>query len=175
MANEVLATYSPEDVTVVISIPETGTSHTVNGYIDGAFVSISRLVLGSEPYAGSDNSHARVVRGNKSASVTLSLAQYSESNDILSQLVENDSRTRDDTWLFSLMIKDQSGRSLYFSRQCYIGGQPDSIFSNTVEGREWMIHCVKLEQHLGGNSRFSPSGGQEYADLGGEVAERWNS
>lgn len=173
MANEILATYSPEDLNIVIS--GNGFSHTINGYADGTFVNITRLILGSEPYSGSDLTHARVVRANKGASLTLSLSQTSESNDILSQLLENDSITRDDTWIFSVLIKDNTGRSMYFSRQCYIGGHPDSTFSTAIENRDWMIHCVKLEQNLGGNGRFSPSTASDLADIGGEVEERWAS
>jgi len=173
MAGEVLASYSPEDVTIVISVPATGTSHTINGYVDGTFVSISRLVLGSEPYSGADVSNARVVRSNKNATVTLSLAQYSESNDILSQLLDNDSRARDSTWLFSVLIKDNTGRSEYFSRQCYIGGHPDSTFSTTLDTRDWAIHCVKLEQTIGGNGQFSPSTIEELQALGGQADDRW--
>lgn len=173
MAGDVLASYSPEDVTIVISVPEAGISHTVNGYVDGTFVTISRLVLGSEPYSGADVSNARVVRSNKNATITLSLAQYSESNDILSQLLQNDSQTRDSTWLFSVLIKDNTGRSMYFSRQCYIGGHPDSTFSTTLDTRDWNIHCIKLEQNIGGNAQLSPSTYQELVDLGAEIEERW--
>lgn len=171
--SDVLASYSPEDVTVVISVPAVGISHTVSGYVEGSFLTISRLVMGSEPYAGADNSHARVVRANKSATITLSLAQYSESNDIFSQLLENDSQSRDSTWIFNVLVKDQSGRSLYFSRQSYLGGHPDSSFSDAVDGRDWNIHCTHLDQTLGGNGQLSPPIAQELTDLGGEVEDRW--
>lgn len=171
MAGEILASYSPEDVVIVLST--NGFSHTVNGYADGSFVSITRLLLGSEPYSSSDNSNARVVRANKNASITLSLAQTSESNDILSQLLKNDSITRDSTWLFSVLIKDNTGRSEYFSRQCYIGGHPDSNFSTAIDNRDWMIHCTKLEQNIGGNGQLTPSTIDELRSIGGEVEERW--
>tara|TARA_R110000744_G_C19371770_1_gene563158 strand:+ start:30278 stop:30799 length:522 start_codon:yes stop_codon:yes gene_type:complete len=171
MSSEVLASYSPEDVAIVISAGDI--SHVINGYVDGTFVNITRLVLGSEPYSGADVTNARVVRSNKNASVTLSLAQFSESNDILSQLLQLDSQTRDDTWLFSLTIKDNSGRSVYFCRQCYIGGHPDSSFSNSIDSRDWMIHCVKLEQTIGGNGQFSPSTADELTSINGVVEDRW--
>lgn len=173
MAGDILASYSPEDVAIIIST--NGFSHTINGYADGGFVSISRLVLGSEPYSGADVTNARVVRANKNATITLSLAQTSESNDILSQLLQNDSVSRDSTWLFSVLVKDNTGRSQYFSRQCYIGGHPDSSFSTTIDSRDWLIHCVKLEQNIGGNGQLTPSALDEITSIGGEVEDRWVS
>lgn len=169
--SEILASYSPEDVVIILS--GNGFSHTVNGFADGSFVNINRLVLGSEPYSSSDNTNARVVRANKNSSITLSLAQTSESNDVLSQLLENDSITRDSTWLFSVLIKDNTGRSEYFSRQCYIGGHPDSNFSTSIDNRDWMIHCTKLEQNIGGNGQLTPSTQNDLSLIGAEVEERW--
>jgi len=171
MANDLLASYSPEDVNVIIA--GGGISHSVSGYVDGTFLSITRLVAASDPYSGADVSNARVVRANKNATVTLTLGQYSESNDILGQLLRNDETTRDSTNLFSMTIKDNSGRSLYFSRQCYIGQNPDSTFSTGIEGRDWAIHCVKLEQVQGGNAEFTPATASDYAALGGTVDARW--
>lgn len=169
--SDILASYSPEDVVIILSNGQF--SHTVNGTADGTFVNITRLIPGSEPYSGADVTHARVVRANLGATITFSLAQTSESNDILSQLLKNDSITRDNTWLFSVLIKDNTGRSRYFSRQCYIGGHPDTTFSTSIENRDWMVHCTKLEQNLGGNAELTSSASGEIGALGGEVEERW--
>lgn len=171
MANDVLASYSPEDVNIVIS--QGNLAHVVSGYVDGTFVSISRLVLASEPYTGSDVSNARIVRSNKNSTITLSLHQASESNDILGQLLRNDEQTRDSTNLFSMTIKDNTGRSLYYCRQCYIGNNPDSTFSNAIDSRDWSIHAVKLEQVQGGNAEFTPGTAADYQALGGTIDPRW--
>lgn len=169
--SDILASYSPEDVVIILS--GNGFSHTVNGYVDGSFVNITRLVLGSEPYSGADVTNARIVRANHNSTVTLSLSQTSESNDVLSQLLKNDSITRDSTWLFSLLIKDNTGRSQYFSRQCYIGGHPDSTFSTAIDQRDWLIHCTKLEQNIGGNGQLTPATQNDLNSIGAEVEERW--
>lgn len=171
MANDLLASYSPEDVNVIIA--GGGISHSVTGYVDGTFLTITRLIDASLPYSGADVSNARVVRSNKNSSVTLTLGQYSESGDILSQFLRNDEITRDSTNLFSMTIKDNSGRSLYYSRQCYIGKNPDASYSTGIEGRDWMIHCVKLEAYQGGNAEFTPSTASELTSIGGLVEDRW--
>lgn len=171
MSNDLLASYSPEDVNVIIA--GGGISHNVTGYVDGTFLTITRLIAASTPYSGADVSNARVVRANKNATITLTLGQYSESNDILGQLLRNDEVTRDSTNLFSMTIKDNSGRSLYHCRQCYIGNNPDSNFSTGIEGRPWAIHAVKLEQVQGGNTEFTPDTAAQLTDIGGSVDPRW--
>ena len=168
---EILSTYSPEDVVVVLA--NGSFSHVINGYADGTFIGISREVPASTLYVGSDLSNARVIRANKASTVTLSLHQASESNDVLSQLLANDEVARDNTWLFSLTIKDNTGRSLYFSPQAFISIEPDRSFSTGIENRDWGIQCVSLQGVTGGNGKFSPSSADSIGQLGGSIDPRW--
>ena len=169
--SEILATYSPEDVVVVLSNGQF--SHVITGYADGTFVNITREVPASTLYVGSDVSNARVVRANKASTVTLSLHQASSSNDVLSQLLANDEETRDNTWLFSLTIKDNTGRSLYFSRQAFISAEPDRMYSTGIENRDWGIQCVSLGGVTGGNGSYDPATADSVTQLGGTIDPRW--
>ncbi|MNQ57395.1 hypothetical protein D3C85_715510 [compost metagenome] len=169
--SEILSTYSPEDVVVVIS--NGSFSHSIAGFADGTFINITREVPASTLYVGSDLSNARVVRGNKASTITLSLHQASSSNDVLSQLLSNDEQARDNTWLFSLTIKDNTGRSLYFSRQAFISAEPDRSFSTGIENRDWGIQCVSLQGTTGGNGQFDPATADSIVQAGGSIEERW--
>lgn len=168
---EILSTYSPEDVVIVLA--NDSFSHVITGYADGSFINITREVPASTLYVGSDLSNARVIRANKASTVTVSLHQASESNDVLSQLLSNDEQARDNTWLFSLTIKDNTGRSLYFSPQAFISIEPDRSFSTGIENRDWGLQCVSLQGVTGGNGKFSTDGAAALGQLGGTVADRW--
>lgn len=171
MADTLLGTYSPEDLTVIINAG--GVAHQIAGFVDGTFITIAREVPASTLVTGADNTAARVIRANKSATINLTLLQTCASNDILTQIIDNDQITRDNTWVFSILIKDNTGRSFYHDDQAFIGNVPDSQFSSSVEGRDWVIHCRGLEQYIGGNAKFAPATAQELIALGGEVAARW--
>lgn len=169
--SEILASYSPEDMVIIIANDKF--SHVINGYADGTFVSISREVPASSLYVGSDLSNARVVRANKASTITLSLHQASESTDVLSQLLANDEETRDDTWTFSVTVKDNIGRSLFFSPQAFISNSPDATYSTGIENRDWTIQCVSLSNNQGGNGRFSPDTLGTLEGIGGTINDKW--
>lgn len=173
MANNdtLLGTYSPEDLTIIITAG--GYAQQINGYVDGTFINITREVPAASLVTGADNTAARVIRANKSATITLSLLQTAAANDFLTQIFDNDQEFRDTTWIFSILIKDNTGRSFYYDDQAFIGNSPDSAFSSTVEGRDWVIHCRGLQQYLGGNAQFSPATAQALEAVGGVVDARW--
>lgn len=170
-ASEILSTYSPEDVYVVLA--NDSFSYTLTGFVDGTFINIVREVPASTLYVGGALSNARTVRANKASSVTFSIMQTSDDNDVLSQLLSNDEVARDNTWLFSLTIKDGTGRSLWFSPQAFIGTEPDRSFSTGVEARDWVIQCVSLSGTQGGNGKFTPDSAGALTALGGTVEPKW--
>lgn len=173
MTDTNLGTYSPEEIQVVISVGDI--VHTISGYMDGTFVNISREVPLAELYVGADNSGARTLRTNRSATITLSLHQSSSSNDVLTQLYLNDQGAKDNTWLFQMLIKDNAGRSIYQANQSFIGVLPDSAFSTTIEMRDWVIQSRDLEQKLGGNATYDPAVEQVLGQLGADVDPRFQS
>lgn len=172
MADIELGTYSPEDVQVVISVRDV--VHTVSGYVDGTFINLTRSVPSSVLYQGADNSGGRALRSNKSGTLALTLHQLSSTNDILSYIHERDQEARDSTWLFSVLVKDNTGRSMYYARQCFISNLPESGFATEVGERAWEIQSVNLHQFIGGNGRIDPATEQAIIALGGTVDPRWS-
>lgn len=166
-----LGTYSPEDVTVVLS--QGSFSWALSGYTDGTFVNITREIPASSLTVGGSYHNARVIRGNTASTVTLSLLQTSEDNDILSWLLAKDVEVRDDRGLFEMTIKDNTGRSLYYSDQAFIGNEPDRTFSTTADSRDWTIQCVNLQSFTGGNVKFDPAGVDAVTQLDGTIDDRW--
>lgn len=173
MATQRLATFAPNDVTVVITQSSTGIAHIVNGYSEDSMVNIERAAETFTMYTGADAFSTRVYNANKSAMVTLSLQQTSGTNDILSLLYSNDSNSRNSSGLFSLQISDASGRSRYFSDDAYIGVVPNSQFGNSMQVREWVLHAHNLDTYIGGNAILSPEDQDTLSTLGGSFDPKW--
>ena len=172
MANDaVLGTYSPEEVTVVISAG--GVVHQVTGFADSTFIEVTRLVPASEPYIGADLSGGRVKRRNKSATANITLHQYSSSNTVLQQLQRADEEDSRNTYVASITIKDNSGQTLYFSNQAIITMTPDVTLSTTTEVRVWQIFMFNCESFIGGNAEMDAATVAAVEGLGGEVPDRW--
>lgn len=173
MTTQRLATFAPNDVTVVITQRSSGIAHIVNGYSEDSIVNIERSAETFTMYTGADNTSTRIYNANKSATVTLSLQQTSASNDILSLLYANDSNSRNSSGLFSLQISDSSGRSRYFSDDAYVGVVPNSQFGNSMQVRDWVLHAHNLDTYIGGNAILSPEDQDTIATLGGVVDGKW--
>lgn len=171
MATNRLATFAPNRVTVVLSQASTGLSHIVSGFSEDSIVSIERMVESFALYVGADDTPTRVFNANSAANVTVALAQTSESNDVLSTLYNNDKGSLDG--LFSIMIKDTSGRSYYFAEEAYIGNLPNSGFANSMQTREWVISAASMEHVIGGNAKLTPAGSESLTALGAVVEDRW--
>lgn len=171
MASTNLATFSPQDVTVTIIQASTGVNHTVSGFAEDSFLMVERNSDTFEMYTGADETYTRIYKPNTSAKITVTLQQTSNSNDILSLLYLNDKASRNSSGLFSIMVRDNSGRSSFFAAEAYIGVVPNSEFGSTMKTREWVIHAVRMEQYLGGNSKVAPDDQAVAGLLGGSIAD----
>lgn len=170
-AKDILASYSPEDVIVVIA--GSGFSHIISGTAEGTFISVTRIIPHATLYNGADASNARVVRAVKNADVTITLHSASESNDVLSQLLANDEASRDGSDVFSITIKDNSGRTVMSAPSAFIGTTPDTDFGIEITERPWVIHAINLTQTIGGNGPLSGDSSEALGGTGATVDDRW--
>jgi hypothetical protein len=173
MSVQRLSTFTPAQLTVIISQASTGIAHIISGFSEDSIIQIERVAETYTLYTGADNTSTRVRSSNKSAKLSISLQQTSASNDVLSQLYANDMEAGDSSGVFSIHVKDLSGRSDYFSDDAYIGVVPNSNFSNSMQIRDWVIHAHNLESIIGGNGVFTPEDQATITALGGTVAARW--
>ena len=174
MASQNLANYSPEDVVMILSNDIFG-SHVISGTAEGTFISYERSVDRATLVVGSDLSAARVLRRNKSGTVTLTLMQSAESNDVLSMIAQRDEEAHDNSYLFSLTIKDLSGRSVFFAPDAFIGNDPSDSYGDTLGTRDWAITVTGVERHFGGNSKLNPENQATLEALGYTVEDKWKS
>ena len=171
MASKYTSTFSPQDVTVVISLG--AFSHIVSGFSEDSIVSVERNSDTFSLYTGADDTNTRIYQSNTSAMITLPLQQTSNSNDILSQMYLNDKAARDSSGIFSITVKDNSGRSLFFAEEAFIAVVPDASFGNTMQLREWQLQAVRLNATFGGNAKFTPEDIASLEELGGTVEDKW--
>lgn len=173
MSDILIGNYSPESVMIVISKGDF--VHRVTGFAEGTFITASRLVPASEPYIGSDISGGRVKRRNRSANVTITLHQYSQSNDVLQALQRADEAADDNTYVFNCLITDNSGHTKLFSSQTIIATTPDVSLSSTTETRDWTFFMFNSDTLIGGNTPIDAAAVQAIEAVGGVVEDRWKA
>lgn len=136
-------TYSPKDVIL-----------TVGGYqLTGwQSISVSRSVKGFTVIRGIRGKNTRVKNVDTSATITLSLLQTAQGNDVLSYIHELD--LEEGTARISLLLKDRSGRSVFSSNEAFITGYPTATFSGQFEYRNWEIFAQSTGTYtVGGNAK----------------------
>lgn len=171
MATDILGTYSPESVIIVISNDKF--QHVINGYADGTFLNITRVIPHATLYTGADATNVRVTRNVTNVDISLTLHQGSESNDVLSRLLRRDEESRNLDEIFQITVRDTSGRFSLSSNSAFIGTPADSGFGADIETRDWTLHAVGSDIHMGGNSKFTNATAGTLADLGQTFDDYW--
>lgn len=175
MASTRTSTYSPSDVNVVISQESSGLVHVIAGYADDSHINVERDSETYEHVTGVDNIATRVYKANTSGKVTVSLGQGSASNDILTMLYLNDKASKNSDGLFTLTVKDGSGRSVAFAQESYIGVVPNSQYGNSLNNRDWVFNCTQMDDIVGGNGLISAEDVAAITLLGGVVPAEWQA
>ena len=163
-----VSTYSPADVSVIY-----GLKH-INGFVDGSFITIHRETPVFNHNRAMDGSVALSVQKFSTYTVTLTLAQTSDSNQFLhslQKLMLKSLTKLDSTSPFSglsslsgikttvsnvisklpFIIKDGSGNSVFFARDVWLDTEPDVVYSAGMESRVWTIKCLNATNSIAGN------------------------
>src|SRR5512136_789726 len=98
-------TFDPKQCLVVIGgVP-------MGGFADGTFVSVERTSDTFTKVSGADGIVSRSKTKDRSGTLTLTLAQTSPSNDVLTGFAVKDELSN--SGIVPVLIKDLSGRSIY--------------------------------------------------------------
>lgn len=135
-----IRTYDPKQVVVLVGATPIG------GFSDGSSVKVSRSNDMFTKSSGMDGVLSRVKSNDVSGEVTLTLAQTSPSNDVLSDYANRSA----DNDTFALSIQDLFGNSLYTSDAAWIKKHADAEFSKDISNREWILECSDLVMFTGG-------------------------
>jgi len=136
-------TYDPKQVIIIIG------GNTMTGFADGTFVIVARNEDGWSLQIGTDGEGTRSKSNNKSGTVTFTLMQSSDSNQILSALAALDELSN--AGAVPIMVKDNSGESLYIAETAWIRKYADSEFAREAGPREWVLETDVLVPNIAGN------------------------
>lgn len=136
-------TYDPKQVAVVVG------TRAASGYAEGSFVKVERNDDAFALLVGADGEATRAKSANKSGKITLTLLASSDYNDYLSELALSDELTGGG--IVPLLVKDNSGRSLYSSATCWVMKVPGADFAKEGGSREWVFETDELIMFAGGN------------------------
>ena len=140
-------TYSPKDVILSIG------GYQLTGWQS---INITRSAKSFQVIRGIRGKNTRVSNKDTSATITISLLQTSQSNDVLSTILIADEENS--TARIALTLKDKSGSSVFSSNDAFITGFPVTPFSGQFEYRNWEIFCGSTTTYnVGGNGRPSTS------------------
>jgi hypothetical protein len=102
---------------------------------------------------GEDGKTCRTRTMKRGARVTITLAQYSATNDLFAGLLLADAvRGSSGVGGLPLFINDRSGRGLWTATHAWIAGFPEDVsLRSEVTERVWVIECAELLRFDGGN------------------------
>lgn len=136
-----ISTYSPEAVILTLG----GASLT--GWNS---ISITRDSDQFTVIKGIRGKHTRSRNYDNSATIVLELPFSSEWNYILSQILTQDGETA--TGRCEILLKDNSGRSIFKTTQAYVRKFADVTFDMTISSRIWTIQCLDVDVYTIGGS-----------------------
>lgn len=145
------ATYSPKQVLLSIG------SYQITGFAPNTFIQVEQSAKTFEIVKGMRGVNARKRNLDKSLRITFRLLQTHDTNNILTQIHNQDIETG--AGRFAITLTDLSsseagdGKGQITSQKAFIEGYPDIVYSGSLEAREWTIICLDYEKYqVAGNS-----------------------
>ena len=138
-----MSTYDPKKVKVIV-----GTSEVL-GFASGTFVEVERQEDAVNLHVGTQGEYAWALNRNRSGTVTLTLLQTAQSNDVLQALATADEQSG--TGARPFRLEDLNGRTLVSSKEVRVQRPATVGYGAEVGPREWVLLAGELEITVGGN------------------------
>lgn len=119
----------------------------ITGFADGTFVMVERITDVFTSVAGADGEVGRVRSRDKRGKITITLAQFSDSNPILSAALAADELLG--TGVGPVFIKDLEGNSIAQASNAWIVKPASMEFGKDMADREWVLECDDLTIFVG--------------------------
>lgn len=137
-------TYSLADVQVIFGPVVMG------GYGEDGGVSVEHDENDYEYTPNADGGGTRSANSQNSATITITLSQSAQANDLLSAIRAAGLLTGAD--VLPLLIRDANGTSLHAATSCWIQKPPTAEYNKAVSGREWVLRTDDLASFFGSNA-----------------------
>lgn len=131
-----LKTYNFKQVAVIVG------GRQITGFAEGDAVTVERNEDSWTLQVGAEGESTRSKSNNRSGKVTLRLQQASESNAVLDGFRIADELA--DNGLVPVLVKDNSGNSLYSAEQAWVVKPPAAAHGNKSAEREWVLETDNL-------------------------------
>lgn len=139
-----LKTYNAADLTVTFG------PVVMSGFGPDTVVSVEMNEDLFTLQVGADGHATRSKTSNRSARITVTLAQSSMANDLLSGIAALDAKSNEG--VYPLLIKDGSGRSIHSAKNAWITRVPTAEYGKEAGTREWVFETDCLDENIvGGN------------------------
>ena len=146
-----MATRTYDPCEVIISVG----GRPITGFAQTSKVNVERDEDAYTKYIGIDGEVSRAKNCNKSGTVTITLAQTSPSNDLLSELAEADEAAN--AGVVPVLVRDLNGTSLAAAPDAWVKRLAGANFGKEISDRSWVLDCGRLTLRPGGsNASRSP-------------------
>lgn len=142
-------TYSAKEITISFA-----GALIDGGFGDGEFLRIESEADDTTDVAGTAGDVAVSPNNDDRATVTLTLMQTSEQNDVLSAIRAAGRATPAGVAIGPLFVADRLGRSLWEGAAAWIQRPPIVSLDRGATSREWVLRVANLRRTDGGNVRL---------------------
>ena len=145
MANATKA-YNSDQLQLVIGAFAFNTGRAADEFVSVSYNSDFHTIQ-----VGSDGEVTRSRVNDRSATITITLTQSSDGNDVLTGIWATDLNTPGGTPV-PFLLRDSLGRTLLTAEQCWLKTAPSASYGSEAGTREWVFETGNLIAFYGGNT-----------------------